>query len=500
MIKIQIDKKSENPLYVQVRDRIRDAISRGEFLQGDKLPTVTAFAKQVGVTQATIRRALEDLTQQGLIHSHVGRGTFVGAVARGEKDETEISEPKASKDIERSGLASRRLRQGVSKSICSLVSAACRPGVRDFSKGVMDPGLIEPKLWEEMVAKAMTHDCQDYIGYGDLNGMPALREEIAERYQAKGLPISPDQILITHGSQQGAAIAALDAAENNRHVWIETPGFQGFVDAFVSQGNRVDPILSDGKLPTDPEPLCPSTLLCICPEFSSPTGETMNNSRRREIAQWAVQNNGFVFSDQVFEDLRFEGKPQEHMINLLGPSRAIVASSLSKSLASGLRLGWMISSPERIAGFAQLKLSMSHACPSLMEGIALAFLRSGAYDEHLERVRQIHKARRDTMLTCLDQLMPQGVTWTHAQGGFFTWVTLPPAYSSVTLLLSLLDKGVSLMPGPTFDMDKRFMNNFRLSWAWTDVNEIEEGMEILADAVKELLRKPPGEPNGLLHF
>ena len=501
MVKIQIDKSSKHPLYVQVRDRIRQAVAAGTLKPGDRLPPVAAFAKQTGVTQATIRRALEDLTGQGLVHSHVGRGTFVADTdSPVRQKKTDRCPPSSAGNARQPVIAGRRFRRGISKSLCSLVSAATSPGGLDFSKGVVDPNLIAPKVWKKMVALAMEKDHRQYLGYGDLNGSPALREELSKRYRQQGICVDADQIMITLGSQQGAAIAAQDAAENDRHVWVETPGFQGMSDTFAVQGCRMNTIFAGQGLPETPDPLCPSRLLCVCSEFASPTGETMDNTRRRDIALWAENNNGYLFSDQVFEMLGFDEDRPDHFTALMDKSRLIIASSFSKSLISGLRIGWIISSPDRIAEFARLKQLMSNASPSLMEGIALAFLTSGTYDAHLEQVKAIYKKRRDAMLAQLDRWMPEQVSWTRPNGGFFTWVTLPKEYSSIALMLSLMNKGVSFMPGPTFDMDRRFMNCFRLSWAWAGEAEIEQGIKILADAVQKLLGRPPREPDNLLHF
>lgn len=495
MVQIQVDKKSTCPLYAQIRDGLQAAISRGELRQGDRLPTVAALAGQAGVTQATIRRALEDLTREGLVHSHVGRGTFVGPVPGISAPGGPAEESGGKRPPVASARAARRLRQGISKGLCDLMAAAGRPGGRDFSKGVPDPGLMAAGLWEKMVGQALQEAGPEAMTYGDLGGLPGLREAIAGRYGAKGVHISPDQVLITIGAQQGICIAALDAAEQHRRVLVETPGFQGAMDAFVSHGNPVETFSPGDNLQAvsggdDPGQ---TTLVSLCPDFQNPTGETMDNARRRSIADWAGQNNGLILSDVIYQDLRFEGRAPEPMINFLGQNRIVVVSSLSKSLAPGLRVGWMVSSPERIAEFRRLKRLMAQTGPPLMQSVALAFLTSGAYDEHLERVRGIYRDRRDVMVSCLSQLMPDGVSWTCPQGGFALWVTLPPGYSSVALLISVLDKGISLVPGPIFDRDQRFVNAFRLSWAWTGKEEIVEGIEILADAVKELLRRPPGD-------
>ncbi|HCY84736.1 MAG TPA: hypothetical protein DHV36_06335 [Desulfobacteraceae bacterium] len=511
MVSIQIDKKSGKPLYVQIRDSIRQAVLDGALSPGDKLPAVSAFAKEVGVTQATIRRAMEDLNAQGLTHCHVGRGTFISEAADidalgGGPDRipsVALSEPGR---LIRPAQAARQFRQRVSKGLCDLMNVASQPGVIDFSKGVPDPGLLEDGVFEKMVAATMADDTRRYTEYGDLRGMAALRETLAARYEEKGVRISSEQVLITNGAQQGACIVARDAAEKSRQVIIKAPGFQGIVDAFVGNGNWVDTVIGDRgwdvaeqlKRFSGPN----SHLLSICPDFHNPVGEDVMAEQRRKIAAWAEKNNGIILSDEVYQDLRFEGKPPKPMINLLGEGRVIVISSLSKPLMPGIRLGWMIGSRRRITEFARIKRLMAQTGPPLMQGVALQYLRSGAYDRHLERVREIYLRRRDTMLSCLEQLMPEGVEWTRPNGGFALWVTLPKGYSSVALLISVLDKGINLVPGPVFDMDQRFVNAFRLSWAWTGRERITEGVEVLADAVKELLRQPPGDSglSGLGHF
>lgn len=510
MVSVELDKKSGKPLYVQIRDRIRQAILDGELAAGDKLPAVAAFAKEIGVTQATIRRAMEDLKDQGLTHCHVGRGTFVSDAPDREQDREMGRNP--SMGVPEHGpqfqpaMAARQFRQRVSKGLCDLMSVATQPGVIDFSKGVPDPSLMDSGVFEEMVAAAMAGDAREYMEYGDLRGMPALREAISKRYEDKGVQVSPDQVLITNGAQQGACIAARDAAEKRRRVIVKTPGFQGIVDAFVGNGNWVETVIAgpDRNVAEQVERFCgkESHLLSICPDFHDALGDDIMAGQRKKIAAWARRNNGIVLSDEVYQDLRLEGTLPDPMINLLGAERTIVISSLSKTLMPGLRLGWMISSQRRIAEFTRIKRLMGQTGPSLMQGVALQFFRSGAYDRHLEKMNAIYLRRRETMLSCLEQLMPGGVEWTRPNGRFALWVTLPRGYSSVALLVSVLDKGVNLVPGPVFDLDQRFVNAFRLSWAWTGRERIVEGVEILADAVKELLRHPPGDSglSGLGHF
>ncbi len=514
MIKIEIDKKSDQPLYIQIRDSLEQAIINKTLKPGDKLPSVTCFAKDVGVTQATIRRALEDLSKQGFTKCHVGRGTFIEDF-EGKKQmvgDAAINSFKENFNVFRSSharpelkFAARRLRRGISDGLNELMNLAQQEDLITFGKGIPDPGLHEPGFFEAMVKDALLENQEKYISNMDCQGLIEFREEIAAHYAVKGVHITPDQVLITNGSMQAATLAALDAAEKKQPVICETPCFQGITETFSAHGNWVDTVLRDESGPV-PEYLEQFTglpfLLYVCPEFHSPMGTNMTPERHGALVEWAKKNKATILSDEIFQDLRFEGGPLQSFYNTLGEEQTIIISSVSKSLMSGLRVGWMISSAARIREFTRLKRLMDHSCPPLMQGIVAKLFRSGKYEEHLSRIRKIYSERRNLMLERLKQLMPEGVTWTTPLGGFSLWVTLPEGYSSIALLLSAIDKGINFLPGPLFDIDQRFVRHFRLSYAWSDPEKIIEGTEILAEAVKELLRRPPGDAglSGLGNF
>ena len=512
MIKIEINKKADKPLYVQIRDRLEQAIVDKELVPGDKLPSVAAFSKEIGVTQATIRRALEDLSKQGFTKCYVGRGTFIEDFKNKKSKDFSVHQIKENFNGFRSAqtrpeykFAAQQLRRGISEGFLELMNLAQQPDLISFGKGIPDPKLHEPGFFQALVKDALTQDQEKYMACVDCQGFIELRQEIASRYANKGVHITPDQVLITNGSQQAATLVALDAAEKKQHIVCEAPCFQGITETFVAHGNWVDTVGRDefGPVPEYMDYFTgQSFLLYVCPEFHNPTGTDMASERHDYLVRWAQKNKAVILSDEIFQDLRFKGASPQFFYNSLGDKQTIIISSLSKSLMSGLRVGWMISSARRIRTFTKLKRLMDHACPPLMQGIVLKLFQSGKYDEHLKRIRKIYLNRRNVMLECLKQLMPQGVTWTAPKGGFSLWVTLPEGYSSIALLLSAIDKGINFLPGPLFDIDQRFVKSFRLSWAWSDQDEIIEGIEILADTIKELLHLPPGDSglSGLGNF
>lgn len=500
MIKITIDKNSEQPLYIQIRDAIQREIQDEHLKSGERLPTVTAFAEQLGVTQATIRRAFEDLSKEGLIVSHVGRGTFVSMPETEAPRSTFSAAPQIAPSeltSPESVLAARRLRMGVARSLNELMALAKRPGLIQFTRGVPGGNTMRSGILKELVADALQAGEEKFLGYGDPGGMPELRAEIAGRASKSGLRITPEQVLITSGSQQAIALLAQAASEDQQRVICETPCYRGVPNAFGAFGHWVETVVrdQDGPLPErlqrfrDKKP----SLFYLCPQLHNPMGTDLAPDRRDALLQWTEEQEALLVSDEIYHDLRIEGDSPGSFLTTLDPQQAVVIDSLSKTFMSGLRVGWLISSAERVRSLSTLKRAMDIACPLLVQGIALSLLRSGEYDAHIRQVKEYYRKRRDLTLEALQRYMPEGVSWTRPKGGFQLWLELPAGYSSVALFLLAIERGVAFIPGPMQDINHRFMSALRLCYGFVEPDQIPEGIELLADAVSELLKSPPGE-------
>ncbi len=473
MKKIKINKKSDKPLYAQIRDALQKAIQEGDLKQGERLPTVIAFSRELGVTQATIRRALEDLTKAGHILSHVGRGTFVSAPPTADqKSGNQNTASRAYPDIEPTDqeavLAARRLRMGIAQSLNELMVLARRPGIIAFTSGVPDPGLIREGAFNAVVQDAMQKDQRIYLNYGENEGMPELREEIARRFSRKGSQVSADHVLLTNGSQQAIALLAQAAAESRHRIICEVPCYMGLTNAFGAFGHWVETIMRDFEGPI-PEQLQrfrdnKPSYLYVCPELHNPMGTDMSPERRKILVKWAREQRATLITDEIYQDLRFDGMVPTSLLSELGPDQTVVVGSLSKSFMCGLRVGWLITSAERVRSLVPLKRAMDIACPPLMHGIALSLFRTGEYDAHLQLVREQYRLRRDAALEALSRWMPESVKWTVPEGGFQMWVELPRGYSSIALFLLAIERGTAFMPGPLQDINNRFIHAFRLCY------------------------------------
>ncbi|MFC1535483.1 PLP-dependent aminotransferase family protein [Thermodesulfobacteriota bacterium] len=503
MINIKTDRDSDQPIYAQIRDAVIKAIKEGSLNPGDRLPAVTAFAKMVGVTHSTIRRALKDLIASGHVVSHVGRGTFVDdpfAPERETKDgKTPLKSHPSPQVSHEFTLAARRLRMGITKSLEDLMDLARRPGLISFTAGIPDPGIMEPGTLDRLVKDALKAGQETYQVYGGpALGMTALREILTSRFKQDGINISPDQILITSGSQQAVSIVAQAALENKQRIICETPCYMGIPNAFGALGHWVESAPRDweGPIPdrlnhfNDKKP----SVFYLCPELHNPMGTDISPERQTMLIKWSREQDVEIIADEIFHDLRFEGPAPVSIFSEAGTGNVVVIGSLSKSFMLGLRIGWLITSPEKIRSFVSLKRAMDLGCPPLMQGIALSLLRSGEYDIHLEKAHEHYRLRRDTAIETLEREMPDGVTWTLPKGGFHMWLELPNGYSSIALFLHAIERGVAFFPGPMQDVDHRFINAFRLSYGSVTPEEIEKGVKLLADAVKALIKEPPRDP------
>lgn len=503
MIPIKIKKNSGEALYVQIRDAIEKAIEKDELKAGEQLPAVTTLASDIGVTHSTIRRAFEDLSAQGLIGSHVGRGTFVlDRNKQASKEGSPAPVKNTVSDYRSNGefsTAARRLRMGIAKSLEALIELAKRPGLIQFTSGMPDPALIENGVLERITKDAFKTSEGQYYTYGESPlGLKALREELAKRFNSEGMDITAANILITNGSQQAASILAQSALENRQRIICETPCWLGIPRAFGAIGHWVETVTRDKggviieKLErfNDGHP----ALLYLCPEFHHPMGTDLSPDRQTQLINWANEQRVDLLADQIFHDLRFEGPSRKSILTEAGKKSCFIMGSLSKSFMVGLRIGWLIGDEERINALCAFKRSIDLGSPPLMQGIALALLKSGEYDAHLKKARKHYKVRRDTIIEALEKNMPEGVTWTRPNGGFHMWVELPRGYSSIALFLHAIERGVAFSPGPMQDLDHRFINAFRLSYSGVTPEQIKKGIKALGEAVKELLKGTPSEP------
>ncbi|WP_073613852.1 aminotransferase-like domain-containing protein [Desulfopila aestuarii] len=463
----EIDRELDVPLYVQIRDNIVAAMSAGRLKPGDRLPSVCSLAKEIGVTQATIRRALQDLVDAGHTECHVGRGTFIrdasagceatACTYTGTLEEIDDESGRNSMRGDMREHAARRLRRSVSKALYDIMPLAHKPGIIAMTKGTPDEKMIPEGFLEELCQLTLERGAARYVQATDPIGLADLREEIARRASRDGSKVTPDMVMITNGVMQAITLVAQHYMESRPEVICETPCFQGVSNSFAAMGHWVETVRRDDNGPMVDQLERFSTqanrLLYLCPYAHNPMGTNLSPDRSAYLVEWARKTGSVLIVDEIFRELQFSGEGHPSLIRQLGGEQTIVVNSLSKSIMSGLRIGWIITSPRRIQELAQLKKLMDHSAPTFMQGMAFSLLRSGKFETHTQQMVECYKRRMNTMLKSLQKMMPAGVRWSQPDGGFSILLELPTGYSSVALLFSAIDMGVSFLPGPLFDID-----------------------------------------------
>jgi 2-aminoadipate transaminase len=504
MLKLKLDRRSQKPLFEQLRDAISKAVDNGALKTGERLPSVAALSKDLHVTQATILRAFGDLSQGGYLDSHVGRGSFVKnpqssktALSLNSTATGAASPARDSVDPEFI-LAARRLRMGVAKSLEALHVLAQRPAMISFTSGIPDPSIASDGILAKLAREALKCNQAEYQDYGHNMGLQELREVVAQRYDPSGNSIRAENVLITSGSQQAVSLLAQYALEQKLRIACEVPCYMGIPNAFGAIGHWVETVPRDRDGPIierlnrfrDGR----RTLFYFCPEMHNPMGADATPERVSAIVEWSRSQDAIVVADEIFRELRFSPPARPSMLEMGDRQRTVAIGSVSKAFMCGLRVGWLVGSENMIRSVVGLKRAMDIACPPLMQGLAIALFKTGSFDEHLQRARAHYRARRDAAVAALKRTMPTGISWTEPSGGFHLWVDLPAGYSSIALYLMAIEQGVVISPGPLMDIDHRFISGFRLSYGSLDIEKIREGIELLAIAVKKLLVAPPADP------
>ena len=485
--KLRIKPNGEAPLYRQIEAAIRAAIGSGRLKPGDRLPSVADLAAELKCNKLTAHKVFQRLEKAGLLHSEVGRGTFVAAnpgELSAAAPDGEPLKPEVARSI-------RRLREGYARGLRELLAIERRPGTIDLSGGVPSAASVPEDLLEQLTGEVLKKNPRRLFEYAGPAGLSELREALCERLNRRGVPVSPDEVIVTNGSQQAITLVAAWTREDDRSLVCETPTYTGVPGCFTLFGHAVQSVAWENGAPNLEALRAASqgrrVIFYLCPDFHNPTGQTLSTAARHEIAQWARTNDAMVIDDAIFRDLRFEGEELPSLYSILPPGRRIMVGSISKTFMPGLRVGYLVADRALVNELVPYKRYMDIGSASLTQAIAAAFIRAG-YHKHLETIRAVYRERRDAALAALAEYMPEGVTWTKPQGGFQMWVTAQPrGISSIQLFLRAIDNGVAIGPGPAHDIDGRYLNSFRLGYGSASPAEIRSGIQRLGAIVRSLI-------------
>jgi 2-aminoadipate transaminase len=477
-MKLEIHRQSDLPLYQQVVERLRALIYSGALPPGDRLPTVRQLAADLGLTRLTIHAAYAELQAQGLIESFVGRGTFVAPrlplPASGPIGSQ--AQPPAPWHVE--GLLAEMEGQPGS-SLLNFAQAHPAPETfptRDLGK-TLRAALADPAA----------------LGYGVIQGEPALREQVSRLLLDRGISVSPDHVLITAGAQQGIGLALRAFTAPEEVVLVEEPTYPGALELAALRGQRLVGIPTDagGISLAALEAACAAyhpRLLYLIPTYQNPTGRTLSSERHAALLRLARAQHLLIVEDDVSGLLALDEPAPLPLKASDTEGQVIYLTSFSKVFTPGLRLGALVAAPTYLPKLAACKQSTDLSCSPLLQRALADYLRHGYLAAHLQRVRTLYQTRRDAVLAALEHSLSP-CAWTSPSGGLNIWITLPPSLNEQEFVREARERGIGVAPGRLFFPQPRREGYIRLSFGAHPPQRIEEGVATLGQVLQGYLRR-----------
>ncbi len=366
------------------------------------------------------------------------------------------------------------------------------PGIISFAGGLPNPALIDVEGIRRAAEHVLREDGKTVLQYATTEGYPPLRQFIADRYRKRlGLTVSPDEILITNGSQQCLDLIGKVLIDAGDHVAIERPGYLGAIQAFSLYEPVFHPVelLPDGPDTAQLEDAYlrhPLKLFYGIPNSQNPSGITYSERRRQEVASTLSGTRTLFVEDDAYGELQFSGRALPSLRSLI-PGQTILTGSFSKILAPGMRLGWVCAPPAILEQLVVAKQASDLHSNYLSQRIAARYLAEEDLDAHIKKIRFVYKRQRDIMLSLLEETCPESVTWTEPAGGMFVWVTLPEGCAAMDVFNRALKERVAVLPGTPFYVDGGGDRQIRLNFSNSSEERIITGVERFARVIRALV-------------
>jgi len=373
--------------------------------------------------------------------------------------------------------------------------------VISFGGGFPSPELYPVKELAEIAKRIIEEKKHVALQYTLTEGLPELRSALKEFMERKdGIKVeSEDNILITSGSQQALDIIGRLFINPGDAVIMELPTYLAAINAFNLQSPRYYgvPIDYEGIIVEKLEELLTKLksegvkpkFLYTVPTAQNPTGITMTMERRKRLLELAEEYDFLIIEDNPYGYILFENMEIKHLKALDKSERVIYLSTFSKVLVPGLRLGWVIADKEIISKMALLKQSLDLCSSTITQFIAYEAIVSGLVDKQIKILPGFYKKKRDAMLNALEKYMPDGVEWTKPIGGMFVFLYAPEQIDTHKMLFKAIDRGVAYVPGKNFYIDGSGHNTMRLNFSYPSLDDIDRGIKILADLLREEIEK-----------
>jgi 2-aminoadipate transaminase len=396
-----------------------------------------------------------------------------------------------------------------SSIIRELLKLTEKPDIISFAGGLPAPEVFPVKEFEAATQQVLAEHGSQALQYGTTEGYGPLREYIVQRMSRYGIEAEPENVLITSGSQQALDLIGKILINPGDLILTEQPTYVGAIQAWRAyQAEFATVPIDDEGLRTDllEEALCAGPkFMYILPNFQNPAGVTLSLKRRMKLLEIADRYGIPIIEDDPYGQLRYEGDHLPSLVALdaqklngrgvsgngMGFFRGnvIYLSTFSKTLAPGLRLGWVVAPKEVIKRCVMGKQGMDLHTSTFVQMVAYEVIKDGFLDEHVRHIRRVYRERRDVMLAAMERYFPPEVHWTIPAGGLFLWITLPESLNTTLLLEKAVENKVAYVPGSAFDPAGDSLNTARLNFSNARPENIELGIKRLGQVFETAIQQ-----------
>ena len=469
------------PLYRQLADHYLDAIRSGTLKTGERFPSIRLMMEKHAVSLSTAVQVCRELEDCGVLEARPRSGNYI-------RQPDDLPKPGA---LPPPAPVDTDVYVGIHEKVSWVLRASQRATIKvNFASAYCAPSLYPLKVLQDTMIKTLRQDQHLLDTTGATSGNIALRNVLARRMLTAKTHLTAERIVITNGATEAINLALRAVTRPGDTVAVESPTFYGLLQILESLNLRVLEVPASAHagihLPAlehllqGPERI---KALIVMPNLHNPLGSIMPDSHKARLVKLCAEHDTVLIEDDTYGDLVDTEQPLSTLKHWDRTDNVIYCASLNKTLAPGLRLGW-ISAGKWHDRVEMLKHTQTRGCEKLSQLAVSSFMGTPSYERYLRRLRKTLTQQRQQMSAAITRYFPEGTRVTQPRGGTLLWVELPVHYSSMALFHDALNVGIQISPGDIFSNAKRFEHFVRIGCGAPYSARIDEALETLGHLLK----------------
>lgn len=466
-------------LYERVAQEISVKIDQHYYDVGGKLPSIRDLCGEYAISISTAQAAYRWLETQGIAYAKPKSGYYVSSQNKEPRNPPSVSRP-----------TKCPIEVPEWENVLDLLFSGAKKDTVQLSLAVPDITAPTLKPLTKIMHSMERHARDQHLVYAPINGSIKLRTQIARIMIESGCGLHPDDIITTSGCQESLGVSLHAVAKEGSVIAVDSPSFYGSLQAIRANKMKALEIPTDPKTGISLEALelaleqWPIRAVQVTPTCNNPLGYTMPVEHKKRLVEIAKDHNIIIIEDDIYGDLSFETPRPPSIKSFDSDGRVILCSSFSKTLAPGLRVGW-IAPGKYYNQVLHTKYSFTSSPSELPENSLAEFIAQGGYERHLRAMRKQYKLNRGRMIQWIETYLPKCTKISYPNGGFVLWVELDKSIDTKKLNDYLRTKKISISPGIIFSANQKYKNCMRLNYQSNEHNKIENALKVIGEAIKD---------------